>query len=123
MSERVLVVLIVGAAVLPFLVITVIVSLLRGTPVENGLRAIGWLIVVLIAAGAVGSAVDPSLTFFVTYLAGAVATYSLARRDGYELDRRSWLLLALWFIGYWIVFWRRENALWERRRAAVVGAR
>ena len=113
----------IGIVTLPFIVVTLVVSAIRHTPIENAVRAIGWLIVVLIAAAAAGSAVEPSLAGFATYAAGAVVTYALATRDGYKFDRWAWFLLVLWLVGYWIVLWRRENALWRRRAAAVAPAR
>ena len=113
----------VAMVTLPFAIVTVVVSALTHQPIENGVRAIGWLLVVVIAAAAAGSAVDPSIAIVAVYLAGAVVTYALARRDGYEFDRMSWALLFLWVIGYWIVLWRRENEMWRRRIAAVAQAR
>src|SRR5439155_172462 len=87
----------IGIVTLPFIVVTLVVSAIRHTPIENAVRAIGWLIVVLIAAAAAGSAVEPSLAGFATYAAGAVVTYALATRDrashlirvlGVDEDRR-----------------------------------
>ena len=109
--------------VVPFVIAIAIVSRITGTPMENGFRAIGWMIVVLIAASAAGSAVDPGIAWLATYVAGGVVTYSLARRDDYKFDRWSWALLVLWFIGYWLVLWRRENDLWRRRVGATANAR
>jgi hypothetical protein len=123
MAERIFVLEIIAAITLPFVVVTFVVSALRRTPIENGFRAIGWLIVVLIAASAAGSAVDPGIAWLATYVAGGVVTYSLARRDEYKFDRWSWALLVLWFIGYWLVLWRRENDLWRRRVGATANAR
>jgi hypothetical protein len=118
-SELAFVLMFIGVVTLPFIVVTLVVSAIRRTPIENGVRAIGWLLVVLIAAGVAGSAVAPSFAGLATYIAGAVVTYALATRDGYKFDRWSWALLVLWFIGYWIVLWRRENALWRRRVPAL----
>ena len=123
MGAELLVLIPIAILVVPFVIAIAIVSRITGTPMENGFRAIGWLLVVLIAASAVGSAVDPAIAWLATYVAGAVATYALARRDGYEFDRWSWALLALWFVGYWIVLWRRENDLWRRRASATANAR
>lgn len=97
-------------------VVTLIVGLVsfaRKTPMRNGYIALGWSILIFIGAGIIGSLVPTSISGAATWLSGALIAYLLARRDGYQLDGQSWILLFLSAPGYWLVMWRRANKIWR----------
>lgn len=110
-----LIVLIVPLAIYAAIV-TVIVGLssfARKTPMRNGYIALGWSILIFLGAGIIGSLVPTSISNAVTWLSGALIAYLIARRDGYQLDGQSWILLFLLAPGYWLVLWRRANKIWR----------
>jgi energy-coupling factor transporter transmembrane protein EcfT len=90
-----------------------LVSFARKTPMRNGYVALGWSVLILIGAGIIGSLVPTSISNGATWLSGALIAYLIARRDGYQLDGQSWILLFLLAPGYWLVLWRRANKIWR----------
>ena len=110
-----LIVLIVPLAIYAAIV-TVIVGLssfARKTPMRNGYIALGWSILIFLGASIIGSLVPTSISNAVTWLSGALIAYLIARRDGYQLDGQSWILLFLFAPGHWLVLWRRANKIWR----------
>jgi hypothetical protein len=114
MSELLFLVLAFAVFALPVLVIVAISSAIRKTPMGNGFKALGWSFVIFSAAVIAGSVISPQNSTGVTYLAGGALAFFFARRGGYSLDWQGWVLLLLSAPGYWLLMWRRENALWRR---------
>jgi hypothetical protein len=93
-----------------------LVSFARKTPMRNGYIALGWSVLIFTGALIIGSVAPTSISGAATWLSGALIAYLIARRDGYQLDGQSWVLLFLFAPGYWLVMWRRANKIWRESR-------
>jgi hypothetical protein len=97
-----------------------IVSVARKTPMRNGFIALGWSVLIVIGATIIGGIVPGSGSGGATWLSGAVITYLIARREGYQLDAQSWILLLLSAPGYWLLLWRRANKIWKQSQQVAI---